>query len=403
MKILFVSPWYPDPPDNGAKLRISNLLSTLCSRHRVTLIAAHDPAVSPPSVHEPFSLCEKVIPVPWLPRPVRGVRRILSFLWPEPAWVFVTPLRNVSEAIVQEIRAGNHDLVVTYELSTLGYLPAYGQIPVILDDVELGGYLRDTEGTSFAVRTRLRLFAWKLQRALRLTLPRLAGCTVPSSTEYERVRRIVPQVPPIEIIPNCIDGARYEEISASSRPETLIFTGALTFGANHEAVAFFLREIYPHIKHELPGVQLCITGRHDGVALPLVEQDPSVKLAGFVDDVRPLIANSRVSIVPLLTGGGTRFKILEAMALGTPVVSTTKGAEGLGAQPNEHLLIADQPQEFAQAVVQLCQNQALHARLSTAGRRFVAENYTWQALAPRYLVWIESIALKNKPTRSEGK
>lgn len=393
MKILFVSPWYPVPPDNGAKLRISNLLATLCTRHRVTLIAAHDPAVPPPLVWEgPLSACEKVIPVPWSPQPVKGVARLLSFIWPKPAWVFFAPSPEMQAAIAQEVQLGSYNLIITYELSTLGYTSAWGQVPVVLEDVELGSYVAGPEAQNFTVRARKRLFAWKLRRALQQIMPRIAGCTVPSMTEYELLRQMVPAGPAVEIIENCLDGARYAGWTASPKPQTLIFTGALTFRANYEAVSHFLAEIYPLIKKELPDARFCITGKHDGVTLPLAAQDPSVTIAGFVEDVRPLIASSWVSVVPLLTGGGTRFKILEALALGAPVVSTSKGAEGLEVVAGEHLLIADSPADFAAAVVKLCRDHTLHARLSEAGRRFVLEHHTWEGVAPRYLALVERVA-----------
>ncbi len=391
MNILFISPWYPLPPDNGAKLRISNLLSALCSRHRVTLIAAHDPAVQPASLQGVLAQCEKVIPVPWLPKPVTGVARWLSFLWPRPAWVYFAPSLKMRQAIVSAMNHSDFDLIITYELSTLAYLPAYARVPVLLEDVELGGYLKEDQASGLLARLRRELFVWKVRRALRATLPRMTGCTVPSAAEKQRLERIV-SLPHLHIVPNCLEDARYADIAAHPEPETLIFTGSLTFGANYEAVSYFLEKIYPLIKRELPGVQFRITGRTEGITLPLAEQDPSVTMTGFVEDVRPLIANSWVSVVPLLTGGGTRFKILEALALGTPVVATSKGAEGLALEPGKHFLIEDTPQAFAAAVVQLCRDSAMRARLSEAGRKFVFAEHTWQSVAPRYLAWVEQIA-----------
>lgn len=393
MKILFVSPWYPYPPDNGAKLRISNLLTTLSSEHCVTLIAAHDPAVIPNAILEgPLALCEKVIPVPWLPHSVGGMRRILSFLWPKPEWVFFAPSSQMRAAIAQALYLDSYDLLITYELSTLGYMDVWGRVPVLLEDVELGGYGVGSGMQSPLTNGRRELFLWKLRCTLRHVLPRVTACTVPSKVEGELLKQLTPEGVAVEIIENCLDGARYREILAQPKLETLIFTGALTFGANFEAVSYFLVEVYPRIKHELPNVCFCITGKNDGVNLPLAAADPSVTMAGFLEDVRPLIAGSWISVVPLLRGGGTRFKILEALALGTPVVSTSKGAEGLGVIPGEHLLIADNPADFAAAVVKLCRDRALRARLSEMGQRFVLENYTWEAVAPRYLALVERVA-----------
>ena len=394
MKILLVSPWYPDPPDNGAKLRLSNLLSALCGRHRVSLIAAHDPGHPPSSkLRKPLTVCEKVVSVPWIPRPRQGVWRILSYLWSRPEWVFPALSSRMEKVVCDQLRSEDYDLIIGYHLSTAHSLLAQTMVPKMLEEIQLAGYLDSVETDSVLRRARRRVFAWKLRRALRSLLRRVTACTVPSVAERDLLIQFVPQAPPVAVIPNCLDPHRYQGFSADPQPHTLIFTGALTFQANRDAVQFFLQSIYPLIKRDLPQVRLCITGRRDGVSLPLIEDDQTVRMTGFVDDVRPFIAGSWVSIVPLLTGGGTRYKILEAMALGTPVVSTSKGAEGLRARPGNHLLIADRPERFAAAVVQLCEDPALRARLSTAGRHLVAEHYTWQSTAPRYLDWVERAAL----------
>ncbi len=137
---------------------------------------------------------------------------------------------------------------------------------------------------------------------------------------------------------------------------TLIFTGPFRYLANHDAMVWFLQEIYPQIQRQLPNVCLTITGDHANLPLP---HATNVTLTGFVEDVRPLVASSWVSLVPVRVGAGTRLKILEAMATGVPVVSTTKGAEGLEVNDGEHLLIADSAQGFAENVVQLLKDSKL--------------------------------------------
>jgi glycosyltransferase involved in cell wall biosynthesis len=136
-------------------------------------------------------------------------------------------------------------------------------------------------------------------------------------------------------------------------------------------------------------VQFTITGDHANLPLPPADR---VTLTGFVDDVRPLIAAAGVSVVPLRVGGGTRLKILEAMALRTPVVTTSKGAEGLDVQPGEHLLIADTPEAFAAASLRLLQEPGLRQRLADNAYRLVAEKYDWAVTMPRFLELVERVA-----------
>jgi len=166
----------------------------------------------------------------------------------------------------------------------------------------------------------------------------------------------------------------------------LIYTGSFLFPANYEAMKWFVQEIFPKILLQLPETQLLITGDHADLPFP---HSHNVKLVGYVDDIKSMVASSRLSIVPLLTGGGTRLKILEAMAIGIPVVATSKGAEGLNAVSGEHLLVADSPDEFADAVIAVLKDDYLYKKLSANGKLLVSENYDWQSVMPRFLKLVE--------------
>jgi glycosyltransferase involved in cell wall biosynthesis len=154
-------------------------------------------------------------------------------------------------------------------------------------------------------------------------------------------------------------------------------------------MTWFLQEVYPRIQAQAPDVCVTITGDHADLPLPPAD---NVTLTGFVDDVRPLIASAWVSLVPIRVGGGTRLKILEAMALGTPVVTTSKGAEGLDAKHGEHLLIANSPEAFAEAVIRLLQEPGLRQRLADKAYQLVQERYDLAALMPRFLDLVERVA-----------
>jgi glycosyltransferase involved in cell wall biosynthesis len=200
---------------------------------------------------------------------------------------------------------------------------------------------------------------------------------------------MVPGYQPIEVIPNCVNLADYRNVCEAPQPETLIFTGSFRYSANHDAMVWFLSEVYPRIRAQIPSVRLSITGDHADLPLPPAG---NVVLTGFVDDVRPLIASSWVGLAPIRIGGGTRLKILEAMALRTPVVATSKGAEGLELEDEEHLLIADTPEGFAEAVVRLLRKPRLRKRLVDHGYQAIQEKYDWPAVMPRFLELVEQVA-----------
>ena len=162
---------------------------------------------------------------------------------------------------------------------------------------------------------------------------------------------------------------------------------------------YFLADIYPLIKHEIPDVTLSITGSTKGVDLNGLRLDASVHLTGYVEDIRFPVAQSAVCVVPLRQGGGTRLKILEAMALGTPVVSTSKGAEGLDVVDGEHLMIGDTPEAFADAVMRVMRDSNLRERLRCNARILVEHRYDWESIGAQFVALVEG-AVKRKTGRS---
>jgi glycosyltransferase involved in cell wall biosynthesis len=151
-------------------------------------------------------------------------------------------------------------------------------------------------------------------------------------------------------------------------------------------MTWFLRHVYPRIQAEAPDVSLAITGDHRGLPLPPSE---NVTLTGFVEDIHSLIKGAWCSIAPLQSGGGTRLKILEAMALGTPVVATSKGAEGLDVEDDVHLLLGDTPEAFANAVVRVMYEPGLRQRLVDNSLQLVRAKYDWANVMPRFLDLVE--------------
>jgi glycosyltransferase involved in cell wall biosynthesis len=175
------------------------------------------------------------------------------------------------------------------------------------------------------------------------------------------------------------------------KEDTIIYSGALSYNANFDAVEYFLKEIFPTIIKQRPNIKLYITGSTTGISLEKLPISQHVVFTGYLDDVRPAIAQSWANIVPLRRGGGTRLKILESLALGTPVVATPKGAEGLSLTPGHDFLLANNPKEFADAVINLLSNSNLRQQLSDNGKKAI-KPYDWPIIGEKLLSAIESIA-----------
>ena len=156
---------------------------------------------------------------------------------------------------------------------------------------------------------------------------------------------------------------------------------------------WFTGQVLPLVREVNPGVELTITGNHGGKKLPC---DQNVNLIGYINDIRPLIASSWISIAPIFSGGGTRLKILEAFGLQTPVIATSKGAEGLEVQHEEHLLIADSAESFAKETIRLLNNADLRQELVSKAYKLVQEKYDWSVILPKFLAMVEKAALNKQ-------
>jgi glycosyltransferase involved in cell wall biosynthesis len=268
-------------------------------------------------------------------------------------------------------------------------------IPRVVEDLELSMIWNKVRAQrTWLGRARHGLTWWKLRHYAASLLSQIEGCTVCSEQERSLLQSIAPDFESLSVIPNGLDTELYDEEWGSRVPDTLIYPGALTYQANFDAMAFFLKDVFPLIRAQAPGVTLRITGRTDGVPTHRLPIDDGVILTGYLADVRPTIAQSAVCVVPLLSGGGTRLKILEAMALGTPVVSTLQGAEGLRVTPGQDILIADDPGTFAHQVLRLLASPELQSRLARAGRRLVRENYDWAGIGSRLNAFLESVVFR---------
>jgi glycosyltransferase involved in cell wall biosynthesis len=185
------------------------------------------------------------------------------------------------------------------------------------------------------------------------------------------------------LVENGVDLDHFAPVSErASNAAELLFLGSLDWYPNQDAVEYLLEEILPFLSARSPEVRLRIVGRRAPPELAkLVARSSGVELVGEVADVRPYLARARVVLVPLRIGGGSRIKILEALAMGKAVVSTTIGAEGLAVTNGVHLLLADSPEAFADSTLQLLKSPEEQARLGIEGRKLVEGRYSWDTAA----------------------
>jgi len=216
-----------------------------------------------------------------------------------------------------------------------------------------------------------RRFAESYGRLEREWLPKFD--VILTASEEDRSRISHPQV---RVFPNALPEMPRPRVQQA---DSIVFSGNLEYHPNVEAVRWFRARIWPLVRERAPEIEWRLVGSNPEAVAAFTGGDPRIYVVGPVDDAVASLAEAKVCVAPLLSGSGTRFKILEAWAAGRAVVSTTLGAEGLGARDGEHLLLADDPDNFAEAVLRLCHDPALRARLGDAGRMLYEDRFTWPA------------------------
>jgi glycosyltransferase involved in cell wall biosynthesis len=379
MRVLLLSRWFPYPADNGSKIRIFNIVRGLSRRHEVSLIsfkASTDP-VEVDGVLALRRYCADVRVLPYRGFRPTSARALAGFFSSKPRSLVDVHSPEMKSAIAEAVSTRRPDVIVASELEMAPYVAGLQGPPLVLEDLEVSS-IRDAATRASPFRLRAFLTWLKLSFYLRRALPSFALCTVVSDYERANVQALAPSYRNLEVLPNAVDLSDYDGDFGPPQRNTLIFSGAIMYEPNHDAVRHFIGEIYPLIVASVDDVTLRVTGDISGVDPSALPSSRGVEYTGHLQDIRPAVARSWVSVVPIRLGAGTRLKIIESMALGTPVVSTSKGAEGLDVADGVNILIADEPKEFAARVLELLNSPALRQRIAAGGRHLVETKYNWR-------------------------
>ncbi len=394
MRILFLATWFPYPPDNGARIRTYYLVKALSKAHDVHLLSLLRDDSDPQNADKLLDICSVVSlhKSRWF-KP-GTIKSIFGFFSPQPRSIIDTYNHEIRRSVEQALDEIKPDMIIASYLDIAVYVPNKLPIPCVLDEhnCEYAVLRRNAESIKNPFhRLRYKLGWKKFARWESSMCRRFSRVVTVSDTDRQCLLEAAPDLCNIDVIPNGVDTDRYDAASWAPMHGSLIYNGALTYGANLDAVRYYADQIYPLLSEDVPEIELRVTGRYDNVDLNGLANCPGIKLTGYVDDIRPELAKSSVCIVPLRQGGGSRLKILEAMAAGVPVVSTSIGVEGLDVTDRVHLLIADSPIEFAEAVSTIINDRNLAAGLSKNARQLVEEKYDWSAIGSAFSSIVESV------------
>lgn len=377
------------PLNMGGRLRSFHIVSELSKRHRVTVLTTHGPGEDHGELAERLPQCERVVSFPYA-SPKAGTMRFAGALarsWfsslPVDLWKCRVPALRAE--VDRLLSSGDIDLCVADFLFAAPNV-RFSRAPVILfeHNVEYMIWKRLADIESRPWRRGLLEVEWrKVRRIEREACTRSRLVVAVSPVDRALLAENAPEAR-TKTIPTGVDTSYFSANGTPEVPGRLIFTGAMDWYLNEDAILFFIADILPSIRREMPEVTLTVVGRNPSARLREAGEAARIRVTGTVDDVRTFIDEGAVYVVPLRVGGGTRIKIFEALSMGKAVVSTTVGAEGLPLNDGEHFVRADSPADFSSAVVSLLRDPTRRRALGTAGRQLVETHYSWASVAREF-------------------
>ncbi|QBD82022.1 glycosyltransferase [Ktedonosporobacter rubrisoli] len=382
MRVLVLTQVVVYPADAGPKVKTLQVLRHLAAQHEVvycTFVRSEQEEQDAQKLRE---ICQRVVTVPMKRSRVSDVYFMLESLATGDSFILRRDDRAEMQAMVRQLlQEEGIEVLHVDQLNMMRFVPPDWSGTVILDE----------HNAVWQVVERLRkgsrnpVMRWLLGREVEIVrrqegaaCRRASAVLAVSEQDQNKLAEVAGSAVQIEVIPITVDVQRFAATYEARKPQPYrLFTiGTMFWPPNSEGVAWWLREGYAHLRTLCPAVTYDIVGARPPHSLQtLAEQNPGVHLHGYVADTEPFWTGSSALAVPILSGGGVRVKILEAMAMGVPVISTTLGCEGLAVRDGEHLLIADSPQDFAQACARVLQDPQLARSLAHNARQLMLDRY----------------------------
>jgi glycosyltransferase involved in cell wall biosynthesis len=395
MKILWLKTELLHPVDKGGRIRTYQMLREIARQHEVTYLTLDDGGAAPDALDKAGEYAKRVERVPFAP-PQKGsvafygalAKNMFSGL---PYAVARYRSSEMESRIVKE--ANDADVVICDFLAPAVNLPANISTPTVLFQHNVEAMIWERHAS---VSTSIVRKAYMSEQFRRMAKFEGDACTrfdhvIAVSEEDAEIMRQRYAATSVSSVPTGVDVEYFTSSGHASRnPNELVFTGSMDWMPNDDAMGWFLQDILPKIRAKLPNVVVTVVGREPSERLRShAERIGGVEVTGRVPDVRPYLERASAFIVPMRVGGGTRLKIFEAMAMGLPVVSTAIGAEGLPLENNKAILLRDQPDAFADVIVEILATDAASA-VGRTGQRLVRDSFGWQGVAAQFMAQCEA-------------
>ncbi|MBX3636489.1 MAG: TIGR03087 family PEP-CTERM/XrtA system glycosyltransferase [Rubrivivax sp.] len=388
MKILYLCHRFPFPPKRGGKIRPFNMIRhlqaaghqvTVCSLARSEAEAEEGRGIAPHCSAFHMGLVRE---------PVQWARMIVRLPLPTPSSMGYFYSGQLAARVRELLATQRFDLIFVHCSSVAQYVEHVQGIPKILDfgDMDSQKWLEYANYKPFPLSLGYRLEGRKMLWAEKRLARRFDLCTATTRAEWETLESYGTGAA-TDWFPNGVDAQFFSPTDGAYDPDTISFIGRMDYYPNQECMLRFCRETWPLLKQRRAGMKLLIVGADPSPAIRALGELPGVTVTGSVPDVRPYIRGSALMVAPLAIARGTQNKILEAMAMGVPVVTSRVAAGGVDAEADAHLLVADTPQELSAAILRLVENPAERARLANSGRERMLGHHSW----PRSMQRLDAI------------
>ena len=388
MRVLVIDEWIPLPLNSGKRIRTFQLLAPHARRHEMVYLCYADAQAEAAKIRQMEEAGFRMLCVPPVPRFNTPFKAAVGFgmycMGRTPLAVRKQYSRGFQEALRRILAAERFDLIHCEWTHYAHFLRGLPEMPRFLcsHNVESVPWERLYRVERNPLRRAALHLEWLKMRSFeRRAVARFDHVAAVSAVDAEMLRTQF-GARSVEVIPNGVDLDFYACGDRRPQEEILAYCGSMDSFVNQDAVRYFVEKIFPAILARRPHVRFMIIGRSPPRSIRDLAND-RIMVSGNVEDIRPLLSQVTVGVVPLRVAGGSRLKILEAFAAGIPLVSTSIGAEGLDLQPGTHLLAADDEASFAEACLRLLGDSQLRTQLAGAARIFLGQRYDWKSISPR--------------------
>ena len=377
MKILFIVPYLP----SILRVRPFQLIQYLSKKHEITVVSLIQPAWTSKFLDDLKPFCKDIYAID-LKRSTCIVNSLQALPSRKPMSIAYFSSSEMESQVSQLMRESKFDLIHTEHIRAAPYAVEYRGLPKLFDAVDslALAYERGWRNRFGGLINRVVAFEeWLKYRTYEPKMIRIFDKVIVSSPSDQKYLSIEPG-PAVEVIPNGVDRNYFYWYDQARESNSIVFVGQMGYYVNVDSVLNFYNSAFREIQKQIPDLHFSIVGADPKKSIRKLAKDPAVEVTGYVNDIRPYITKAAVFICPMVCGSGIQNKMLHAMAMGTPVVTSSIAIQALQVKDGEHLLVADEPQKFANAVISMMTNKNLRQKIVANAREYIQENHNWDII-----------------------